>query len=140
MDIFDIIIVPPNSTINIVVDSDFISLIIFGISFLISAIIAFYYRRFIAICSLNYVAALVQQNKISYKNFAYLLARIICYRHKTTRISKINPPVKSSKDKHYLWIALVDSLDSARYGKDEKSINQSFDKLYKTASEWLRYS
>ena len=139
MDIYDIIIEPPYSTVNFIADKDFFSLIIFGVSLLITFLVIIYYRRFISLCTFNYITVLLKHEQITYKHFAYLIAKILCYKHKETSISKENPPIKSSKDKHYLWIALVDTLNDVRYGKDV-SLNESYTKLHKTALEWLRYS
>ncbi|MFV1985118.1 MAG: hypothetical protein ACC657_16335 [Thiohalomonadales bacterium] len=52
---------------------------------------------------------------------------------------KENPPFKGSKNKHYLWLALVDTLNDVRYGNDS-AISQSQTKLQKTALAWLRHS
>lgn len=139
MDIYDIIIEPPYSSFNIIFDNDLYGFIIICLSLFTTALIAIYYRRFIAICSLNYITALLNQRIITYKHYAYLLAQILCYRHRATYISKIEPPLKSSKKKHYLWIDLVDTLNSVRYGKDI-FLKQPYKKLHKTALEWLRQS
>lgn len=139
MDIYDIIIEPPNSAIDIVININFIAYSIIGFSLFIATLIIIYYRRFIALSALYYLATLLKHKHITYKQFAFLLARILRYRHKTTRISKEDPPIKSSKAKHYLWIGLVDALNDVRYGKIIPS-NQPESKLYKTAKEWLRQS
>ncbi len=139
MDIYDIIVDAPVASTNFIFNNNSVSLLIFGVTLLISLLFIVYYRRFISICTLHYIATLLKHDKISYKNFAYLLAKILCYRHKATRISKKEPPFKSSKKKQYVWIALVDILNEVRYGKDTVSA-QSHTKLYKTALEWLRHS
>jgi hypothetical protein len=139
MDIYDIIIEPPYSVPGFVIDNNLISIIIFSVTFLIVILSTLYYRKFISICTLNYISTLLKYDKITRKNFAFLLARILCYRHKTTKISKEEPPFKSSKKKHYLWIALVDILNDVRYGKDAIS-TETHSKLLKTALEWLRHS
>jgi len=140
MDIFDIVILePPSSSFNFTLDNTLISLLIFAIASLITLVIALYYRKIIAICTLNYIAALLKYEKITYKDFAYLIAKILCYRHKASNISREEPPKKSSKGKHYLWIALIDTLNEVRYNK-EKPSEKSHSKLYKTTLEWLRYS
>ncbi len=139
MDIYDIITEPPYIDTDFVIDHNFIGIIIFSILFLIVILTVIYYRKFISICALHYISTLLKRNTITHKNFAFLLARILCYRHKTTKISKEEPPFKSSKKKHYVWIALVDTLNDIRYGKGV-STNETHTKLLKTAQEWLRYS
>jgi len=139
MDIFDIITEPPVVVSEFIFDVTTISLIIIAITLFIILLAAVYSRRFISIYSLNLISVLLKNNSISYKDFAYMVAKILCYRHKTTRISKQFSPFKESKKKHYLWIALVDSLNDIRYGRELTS-NQSDSKLHKTALEWLRQS
>ncbi len=139
MDIYDIIIVAPHTNIDFILDANTISFFIFGVTLFITALILINYRRFIAICTLNYITTLLQNNFITYKHFSFLLARILCYRHKANKLLKDEIPVNSSKDKHYLWIALVDGLNEARYQKQTLT-NQSQTKLHKIALEWLRHS
>lgn len=139
MDIYDIIIEPPRSTVVINLDSNFISLFIIAVALLISVIMALYYRRFIAIACLHYITTLLKNEKITYKHFAFLLARILCYRHKYTQISKERPPINGSKKKQYLWFDLVETLNEARYGKTNFT-EKTQTNLPKTALEWLRYS
>ncbi len=139
MDIYDIIVDPPNTSFAINLDDNFISLFIITVSLFISVLTALYYRRFIAIACLHYITTLLKNEKISYKHFAYLLAKILCYRHNFTNITKENPPVTGFKKKQYLWFDLVETLNEIRYGK-ANSNKQSYINLPKTALEWLRYS
>ncbi|MFV2060239.1 MAG: hypothetical protein ACC653_06105 [Gammaproteobacteria bacterium] len=139
MDIYDIIIEPPPSEAFALFDDNLISIIIFSVTALIAILTTLYYRKYIAICTLHYISMLLKQKKITYKGFAFLLARILCFRHKTNTISKKDPPFKSSKKKHFLWIALIDTLNDVRYSKTKVSVNSQL-KLQKTALEWLRHS
>ena len=139
MDIFDIITEPPVVTSKLTIDDNMIGYVITGATLLLTVYIIIYSRRFISICSLNLVSALLRNNTISYKDFAYVVAKILCFRHRTKRVSKEDMPLNGSKKKHYLWIELVDMLNEVRYGREVAS-TESNSKLHKIALKWLRQS
>lgn len=138
MDIFDIIIHAPEKPIIFEFDISAGYITAFIVISLIVVSAVYRYKKIIAIICMQLLQLQLKSNKVEYKHFAFSIANVLAYYHDLRRLDKNAPPINSSKDKHYLWISLIDNLDSIRYKKNSKIGMQDSSKIYDLAVEWIK--